>query len=75
MPRLLYFQKLHASAIQVNMVNTSTNSPFNGSAEHTVEALNEKYKNGFRLDIDFVSKNRPVGINSGTEFFRLTGNS
>ena len=74
LPRRLYFQKLHASAIQVNMVNTSTDSPFNGSAELTVEVLNEKYKDGFRLDIDFVSKSKPIGINSGPEFFRLTRN-
>jgi hypothetical protein len=72
LPNRLYFQKLCASAIQVNMVNTSTRSDFDNAAEHTIEALNEKYKTGYRLDIDFVAQNKPVGTHSGVEFFRLT---
>lgn len=71
LPGLLCFQKLCASAIQVNMVNTSIRKNFDVSNEHTVEALNEKYKNGFRLDIDFVSRNRPTGTHGGEECFRI----
>ena len=53
------------------MVNTSTKKQFSGSPEHTVEALNEKYKNGFKLDIDFVSQNKPATAHSGPEYFIL----
>jgi len=72
LPLFLYFQKLCASAIQVNVVNTSTKSEFDGSAEHTVEALAEKYRQGYRLDIDFVSKNKPFNTHCTKEFFKLT---
>jgi hypothetical protein len=53
------------------MVNTSTKNLSEGSAEHTVERLNEKYKNGFRLDIDFVRQRRPTETHCGPEYFRL----
>lgn len=72
LPSFLYFQKFCASAIQVNMVNTTTKNKFDGTAEHTVEALNEKYKNRFKVDIDFVSQNKPTGTHSGPESFKLT---
>jgi hypothetical protein len=71
LPAYLYFQNHCAAAIQVNMVNTSTKNLSEGSAEHTIERLNEKYKNGFRLDIDFVRLNKPAGTHSGSECFRL----
>jgi hypothetical protein len=72
LPGFLYFQKLCASAIQVNMVNTSTVNTFNGDDQYTVEALNSKYKNGFNLDIDFVINNKPTAPACGREHFRLT---
>ncbi len=71
LPGFLYFQKLCASAIQVNMVNTSTNNVWDGTAEHTVESLNEKYKEDFRLDIDFISNNKPTEPHCGKENFKL----
>lgn len=74
LPGLLYFQKLCASAVQVNMVNTSTGSMTEGDAEHTVEALNEKYKAGYRLDIDFLSQNKPVATHCGAEHLKLKRN-
>jgi len=74
LPNYLYFQKICASAIQVNMVNTSTKNDFDSAVEHTVEALNERYKTGYRLDIDFVSKNKPTETHSGVESFKLTKN-
>ncbi len=49
MPSRLYFKKLCASAIQVNLVNTSTRDNSDCPAEYTVETLNEKYKEGYRL--------------------------
>jgi hypothetical protein len=70
-PNWIFFQKLCASALQVNMVNVTLRKVFEGSAEHTVEALAQKYTQGYRLDIDFVSKNRPQGIHGGLEHFRL----
>jgi len=71
LPKYTYFQKICASAIQVNMVNTSTKKQFPGSSEYTVETLNDKYRNGFRLDIDFVSKKKPTGTHCDGEYFRV----
>jgi hypothetical protein len=55
------------------MVNTSTARIFDGNNGHTVEVLNNSYKNGYRLDIDFVAENKPKGTHAGQEHFRLTG--
>jgi hypothetical protein len=66
---LLAYQKICASAIQVNMVNTSTANDWDDSAEFTVEALNEKYKQGCRLDIDWLTKHKPEQTHSGKECF------
>ncbi len=71
LPNFLYFQKQCASAIQVNMVNTSTNNTTDGDAEHTVEILAEKYKQGYSLDIGYIAKNKPTDTHSGSECFRL----
>ncbi len=71
LPDYTYFQRLCASAIQVNRVNTSTENPFDGTAEHTVEALNNKYQRGYRLDIDFVAKARPTEPGCGQKYFSL----
>ncbi len=74
LPTFLYFQKLCASSIQVNMVNVSTKRNFDRSTEHTVETLATKYKQGYRLDVDFVSKNKPFGTHCGPEYFKLIRN-
>jgi hypothetical protein len=71
LPRFTYFQKLCAAAVQVNMVNTTTVNTFDGTAEHTVEALNEKFRQGYRLDIDYLAENRPMQPSCGKEHFRL----
>jgi len=71
LPVSLYFQKQCASAIQVNLVNTSTVNITNGSAENTVEALNDRYKQGYRLHIDFVANNKPTDTHCGKEKFKL----
>lgn len=71
LPGLLYFQKLCASAIQVNMVNVTTKRSFDGSAENTIEELAKKYQQGHRLDIDYVSQNKPAMTHCGPEHFRL----
>jgi len=71
LPKFLYFQKLCASAIQVNVVNTSTKNDFDSAAKYTVVALNEEYKAGYRLDIEFISTNKPMEPHSGKKYFRL----
>ena len=71
MPACLYFQKLCASAIQINRVNTTVSNPTDGSSEHTVEALNEKYKQGYRFDIGAIEKNKPMVTHVGREYFKL----
>ena len=70
-PDYIYFQKLCASAIQVNMVNTTTNNDHDGTQEHTVEALNDKYKQNYRLDIEYIMKNKPSEPGCGREYFKL----
>ncbi len=75
LPSFLFFQKQCATAIQVNMVNVTQRKIFDSSAEYTVEALNEKYKNGYRLDIDFVSQSKPIGTHCGPEYFKLVRNN
>jgi len=74
LPCSLYFQKQCAAAIQVNMVNVTIRKTLDGSAEHTVEALNEKYKQGYRLDIDYITKNKPTDTYCGKEKFKLIKN-
>ena len=71
LPSSIYFQKNCACAIQVNMVNTTTKDFFDGHEDLTVETLNQKYKQGYRFDLDFVVKNRPVETHGEQEFFRL----
>jgi hypothetical protein len=72
LPAYLYFQNHCAAAIQVNMVNTSTKNLSEGSAEHTVERLNEKYKQGYALDIDSIAADKPTATHCGQEHFKLT---
>jgi len=72
LPGFLYFQKLCASAIQVNVVNTSTRTDQAQINDYTVESLAEKYNEGYRLDIHYISQNKPVGTHAGIEYFRLT---
>lgn len=72
LPDYTYFQKHCASAIQVNMVNTSNRSVLNGSVEHTVEALNDKYKQGYRFDSGFITPNNPPPLSCGQQYFKLT---
>ena len=48
----------------VNIVNTSTENAHAGTGEHTVEVLNDKYKMGYRFDIDFVAQKRPLEVSS-----------
>ena len=71
LPSYVYFQKNCACAVQVNMVNTTTKDSFDGQEDLTVETLNEKYKQGYRFDIDFVVKNKPVQTHTEQEFFKL----
>jgi hypothetical protein len=49
---------LCCSAIQVNIVNAAVNDPIDGGEEYTVESLNEKSKEGFRLDIEALEQDK-----------------
>ena len=71
LPGRLFFQKLCASAIQVNTVNATTHNPIARTEEHTVEILNEKYREGFRVDLDAIVENKPKVTHVGPEYFRL----
>jgi len=71
LPSLLCFQKQCAAAVQVNMVNVTDRTVFDGPTEYTVKVLAEKYKQGYVLDIDFFTKNKPIGTHCGEEKFRL----
>jgi len=71
LPKRLYSQKQCATAIQVNMVNTTTKDSFDGSQDLTVEALNEKYKQDHRLNIEYVAQNKPVNTHCDREYFKL----
>jgi len=53
------------------MVNTSTKNDHDGTSEQTVEALNEKYINNYRLDIDFVAGKKPTEPGCGHQYFKL----
>lgn len=71
LPSFTYFQKLCGSAIQINIVNTTTKNIFEVTDEHRVEALNDKYKQGYKYDIDFLSANKPKDVSAGQEYFKL----
>ncbi len=71
LPRFTYFQRICGSAVQVNMVNTSTANTTDGTAEQTVEVLNEKFRQGYRLDIDYIAQHKPSQPGCGKDYFRL----
>jgi hypothetical protein len=71
LPPYLYFQRFCAATLQINRVNTVIANPVYGGAEHSVETLNEKFRQGYRLDTAYLETNRPTYLRSGSEFFRL----
>lgn len=71
LPAYIYFHKLCASAIQVNMVNITTRNKDEYDTGLTVEALNDKYKKGWRLDINYISQNKPQDTHCSREVFEL----
>jgi hypothetical protein len=75
LPPLLGLQRRCASAIQVNMVNTSIVNEVDGGAEHSVDTLAQRYREGLRLDIDYVIRHKPSGTHTGQDHFRLVSKS
>lgn len=71
LPPYIYFDKQCASAIQVNLVNTTTKSDDQATKENTVEALNKKYQQGVRVDIDHLAANKPIGTHCDEKYFKL----
>ncbi|MBN1125601.1 MAG: hypothetical protein JXA82_11380 [Sedimentisphaerales bacterium] len=70
--KYLYFQKICATTLQVNRVNTVVDNPVYGTDEHAVETLNAKFQQGYRLNLDFLQKNKPSYCRVGKEYFQLT---
>ena len=73
-PKYLYFQKLCASAVQLNMVNDTDRKVFDDSEGYTIESLAQKYKEGFKIDIDYLSQNKPQTTHSDSSYFKLKKN-
>jgi hypothetical protein len=71
LPSHLYFQRICATTLQVNRVNTVIANPVYGGDEHCVERLNEKFRQGYRLDTAYLQTHRPVSMRVGQEYFRL----
>jgi len=71
LPSYLYFQRICATTLQVNRVNTVVANPVYGGDEHSVETLNDKFRQGYRLDTTYLEKNRPPCMRVGQEYFRL----
>ncbi|MEJ2649788.1 MAG: hypothetical protein P8016_15435 [Sedimentisphaerales bacterium] len=70
-PKHIYFQKLCASAVQLNMVNATMRKVFDESDGYTIESLAQKYRQGYRLDINYISENKPRQTHCGKQCFRL----
>ncbi|MGH2272633.1 hypothetical protein ACQ9LF_12615 [Anaerohalosphaeraceae bacterium U12dextr] len=68
---LLAYRSICGTAIQVNMVNTTTVNEWDDSAKLTVEVLAEKYRQGWRLDLDSLAADKPGRTHSGPERFKL----
>jgi hypothetical protein len=71
LPACLYFQKICATTLQVNRVNTVAPNPVYGGDDHGVEVLNERFRQGYRLDTRYLEANKPAHVRAGQEFFRL----
>lgn len=71
LPAFLYFQKQCASAIQVNIANVTDKKFEDDTKETAVHALNEKYKQGYRFDIDALIKSKPECTHCDEECFKL----
>ena len=71
LPAYIYFQKVCASAVQVNLVNITRGRANYIEEDYAVESLNEKYQQGSRLDIDFIAQNKPPDTHCGGEHFKL----
>jgi hypothetical protein len=71
LPPYLYFQRICATTLQVNRVNTVIANPVYGGDDQSVETLNEKFRQGYRLDIAYLEGNKPMSMRVGQEYFRL----
>jgi len=71
LPPYLYFQRICATTLQINRVNTVIANPVYGGDEHSVETLNEKFRHGYRLDTAYLETNKPAHMRVGQEFFHL----
>ena len=71
MPERLYFQKLCASAIQINTVNPAVKNQITPLQGLDIHSLNKKFIQGYRLDIDYLIKNKPQQTHTSKNDFKL----
>lgn len=71
LPAYLYFQRLCASTLQINIVNTSVPNPIYGTQEHSAETLNRRFMEGYRIDIGAIEKDKPKSLLAGSQFLKL----
>jgi hypothetical protein len=71
LPPFLYMQRQCAAAIQVNTVNVTTANAWDGANEYPVAMLAEKYRQGYRLDIATLERNKPTHIHGDSKYFTL----
>jgi len=73
LPDYIYFQKICATALQINTVNIHANDDnvIDSEEGKGVEELNQMYKKGYRLDIQYVSQKKPVYAICEFDFFKL----
>jgi hypothetical protein len=67
----LYFQRICATTLQVNRVNTVVANPVYGGQDLSVEILNEKFRQGYRLDTRYLETHKPTFVRVGQEYVRL----
>jgi len=67
----LYFQRICATTLQVNRVNTVVANPVYGGEDLSVEVLNEKFRQGYRLDTRYLETHKPTFVRVGHEYVRL----
>jgi hypothetical protein len=72
-PSYLFFKKIYATALQINTVNTVVNKgdSIKSKQGHSIDELNEMYKKGYLVDIDYVAQQKPTLVRYDGELFRL----
>jgi hypothetical protein len=67
----VYFQRICAATLQVNQVNTVVANPVYGGEDLSAKTLNERFREGYRLDTRYLEEHKPAFPLVGHEYFRL----